>query len=205
MKPNKHVQSRGFSLIELLVVIAIVGIIAAIAAPAYKAYQDRTRFSAALRLLDPITDSMKSVYSKKGSFAIPVTQLGFTAGFSPSETVQPSTLSGFIAPPYLAAIVTQGNAASSGQCSFFSVTGQFTNFGDGNIFVNGLTEGKFMQLSKRFMDVNGILVPVCSYSIVQYPGSTAVHPNIPNCYDMQDPAQVSQYNNYVNSLHAQCP
>lgn len=39
--------SRGFTLIELMIVIAIIAILAAIALPAYKDYQNRNAFNAA--------------------------------------------------------------------------------------------------------------------------------------------------------------
>jgi len=45
---NARNSSRGFTLIEMLVIIAVVGILAAISAPSFLAWQNRTRVNNAL-------------------------------------------------------------------------------------------------------------------------------------------------------------
>ncbi|AAY35788.1 MULTISPECIES: type IV pilin protein [Pseudomonas] len=61
--------SRGFTLIELMIVVAIVGILAAIAYPSYTEYVKRTQRSAIASLLSEQTQALERFYSQKGNYS----------------------------------------------------------------------------------------------------------------------------------------
>jgi prepilin-type N-terminal cleavage/methylation domain-containing protein len=60
--------SRGFTLIEAIVLIAILGILATIAVPNFIRLQTRTRTSEALTNLALLRDAQASAYAELGSF-----------------------------------------------------------------------------------------------------------------------------------------
>lgn len=63
-------QSRGFTLIELMVVIAIVGVLAAIAIPAYQGYSARAQVSEALSISGSVrAEIVGTIFSENGTFS----------------------------------------------------------------------------------------------------------------------------------------
>lgn len=66
---RKHDRSRGFTLIELMVVVAIIGILAAIAYPSYAEYGRRSQRAEMQRVLMEANQFMKRYYSAQDTYA----------------------------------------------------------------------------------------------------------------------------------------
>ncbi len=85
MKPFHQVaigRTKGFTLIELMIVVAIIGILAAIAIPAYNKNIEKTRRSDAQRALLSFANAMERHYTEQ----TPFTYVGATAGSGATDT-----------------------------------------------------------------------------------------------------------------------
>lgn len=62
-------NSKGFTLVELMVTVAIVGILAAIAYPSYTNYVKKTRRAEIVELMTEAAQTLERHYSRAGSYA----------------------------------------------------------------------------------------------------------------------------------------
>ncbi|MHC1480450.1 type IV pilin protein [Frateuria aurantia] len=77
MRTEQSHSSRGFTLIELMVVVAIVAILAAIAIPSYSRYMQRARRSDGQQILLQIAGAEERYYSSYSTYST-LSNAGFT-------------------------------------------------------------------------------------------------------------------------------
>jgi len=68
MRMHKVSTSKGFSLIELVIVVSIIGVLSAIALPAYQNYAVKVRVAEIQRFALALTIEQDAVYEERGSF-----------------------------------------------------------------------------------------------------------------------------------------
>ena len=64
-------QTKGFTLIELMIVVAIIGILAAVAIPAYTDYLRRSKVAEAVGLLAGLKTPAEEYMATKGTTVVP--------------------------------------------------------------------------------------------------------------------------------------
>ena len=78
-------KTRGFTLIELMIVVAILGIIAAVGYPSYLEHVKKSRRAEGMGHLLELADRMERFYSDKGTYA------GATLGTGASDIFPATT------------------------------------------------------------------------------------------------------------------
>ena len=73
-------NSKGFTLIELMIVIAIIGILAAIAIPNFISYRDKAYCSAAETDVDSVMAAIADYFSEPTNMSVTTTNLGYAGG-----------------------------------------------------------------------------------------------------------------------------
>jgi len=72
-------NSKGFTLVELMIAVAIVSILAAIAVPAYQKQVQKTRRADGIAMMMQIAQQQERYFSKNFSYAASLTDLGYAA------------------------------------------------------------------------------------------------------------------------------
>lgn len=73
-------QSRGFTLIEVMIVVVVISILTALAVPAYERYAQRTRRSDAMNALQTAASRQERYFFQHNQYTDDVDQLGGSGG-----------------------------------------------------------------------------------------------------------------------------
>jgi prepilin-type N-terminal cleavage/methylation domain-containing protein len=74
---NKIRNSKGFTLIELMIVVAIIGILAAIAIPNFLNYQCKSKQSEAKQALGTLSKNQEAYVAENDTYASDIADLNF--------------------------------------------------------------------------------------------------------------------------------
>lgn len=78
-------ESRGFTLIELMVVVMIVGIVTAFALPAYTDKVQKSRRASAKATMMQVSQQLERFYTQNSTYTTSLAALGWSGTYVPSE------------------------------------------------------------------------------------------------------------------------
>ena len=124
----KPVISKGFTLIELMIVVAIIGVLAAVGIPQYQNYTARAQATEGLVLAGGLKTALAEYYSVHGSFQ--------NDGGSDSNTTIGAEPANYIFGDYIESVATSDDDLGT-------ITATFNS---------GHYDGKFLQLKAGISD-----------------------------------------------------
>ncbi|MBY0398888.1 prepilin-type N-terminal cleavage/methylation domain-containing protein [Myxococcota bacterium] len=77
-------RSRGFTLIELMIVVAIIGVLASVAIPSFIDYQLKSKRTEAYANLSALAKAQKSYFAEYNAFVGALSEPGFALGRPPT-------------------------------------------------------------------------------------------------------------------------
>lgn len=92
---NELKNSKGFTLVELMVVVAIIGILSAVAIPNFKKYQAKTKTSEAKLQLASIYSAMTALQTDYDSFGTCLADAGYVSPNGAWDAATPSSGSNY--------------------------------------------------------------------------------------------------------------